>query len=156
MRIERSFTLNVSYSQVSVFDRSLDQPFNFWTASHTAQGFTWRPGSVGFRTLAEGPHDVQVIATSSHVGVPQRAVRVIQVPFDVPPNGSVEIASIADSIALELPPQSYALRFECLAGNSKPELNLVFTKEDNAGFEIIRSDSELTVIGKLLLTATPA
>jgi hypothetical protein len=44
------FNLNISYSQLAVFDASLDQPLNDWTPEHADQGFSWRPRSVSFRT----------------------------------------------------------------------------------------------------------
>jgi Competence protein J (ComJ) len=42
------FQVFVGYSQLSVFDPSLSEPFNNWTPGHVAQGFAWRPGSASF------------------------------------------------------------------------------------------------------------
>lgn len=39
-----SFILDVSYSQIAVFDGSLKQPFSFWTEKHVNQGFAWESG----------------------------------------------------------------------------------------------------------------
>jgi hypothetical protein len=110
---EVSFDLDVSYSQLSVFWSSLQQPFNDWTQKHVDQGFAWRPGSVSFRTLVEaGWHSVQV-DIDDHAGpVSQNAVRVIEVPFEVPVDGNIEIASISNSIPLSLPAGGYSLRCE--------------------------------------------
>jgi hypothetical protein len=47
------FQVFVGYSQLSVFDPSLSEPFNNWTPGHVAQGFAWRPGSASFKTLFE-------------------------------------------------------------------------------------------------------
>lgn len=153
----RSFKLSVSHSQVVIFDPSLPRPFNFWTKRHSNQGFAWRPGSVAFRTVAGGgPHLVTVSVMAAAVDVPADAVRVIQVPFEVPPSGKIEVASVPDSKALQIQPGLYQLRFECLNGKSVPEINLIFTKEDTPTFAILRSDSELSTVGELLLDAEPA
>ena len=138
MAIRRSFTLDISYSQVAVFDRSLARPFNFWTARHVSQGFAWRSGSVAFRTLAEGGlHRVTVTVTRAAIDMPADAVRIIQVPFEVPSSGNVEVASISDSSALQIPTQLYELRFEYLNGKSVPEINLIFTNENAPTFAIL-------------------
>jgi hypothetical protein len=47
------FQVFVGYSQLSVFDPSLSEPFNNWTPGHVVQGFAWRPGSASFKTLFE-------------------------------------------------------------------------------------------------------
>lgn len=156
MFLARTFTLSISYSQVAVFDRALERPFNFWTDRHAAQGFAWRPGSVSFRTLEEGLHHVSLMVTTADVDISSGAVRAIQVPFKVPLHGEVEIASIANSVPLQLPARLYALRFECLAGNAVPEIKLTLMMVDCPTFKIIRSDMQLCPAGELLVTASPA
>jgi hypothetical protein len=153
----RSFALYVSHSQVAVFDRSLERPFNFWTEGHVTQGFAWRPGSASFATLVDaGLHHVRVMTAPAQVGIPSDAIRVIQVPFDVPPSGNIDVASISDSVALRLPFQPNVLRFEYLNGTSAPEIRLVFMNAANPTFEILRRDAKLSVVGELLMTASPA
>jgi hypothetical protein len=79
MFITHSLSLDISHSQVAVFDRSLERPFNLWTERHVAQGFTSRPGSAAFRTLEESRlHRVSVIVTPADVDVSSDALRVIQ------------------------------------------------------------------------------
>ena len=156
MFVTHSFTLNVSHSQVAVFDRSLERPFNLWTEKHVAQGFAWRPGSVAFGTLEEGLHHVSVMIMPAAVDISSGAVRVIQVPFKVPLHGEIEIASIADSVPLQPPSRLYALRFECFVGNAAPEIKLTFMMVDSPTFEILRSDAGLLAAGELLLDASPA
>jgi Competence protein J (ComJ) len=109
-----SFALNVSHSQIAVFDSTLGQPFNMWTEKHVNQGFAWRPGSVSCRTIASaGRHRVELLVTSEEAELPADAVRIIQVPFEVSSYRSIEIASIADAFPVELSAGSYALRYEC-------------------------------------------
>lgn len=156
---EASLDLDVSYSQLSVFWSSLQQPFNDWTQKHVDQGFAWRPGSVSFRTLVEaGLHSVQV-DIDDHAGpVSQNAVRVIEVPFKVPPDGNIEIASISDSIPLSLPAGGYSLRCEFMepdAGNAQ-HVRLIFARADDQHFAVVRADNRLVVGHELLTTAEAA
>ncbi|WP_414694810.1 competence protein ComJ [Pinirhizobacter sp.] len=40
------FDLYVSYSQLAVFQRGLDEPFNMWTDEQVKEGYSSKPGSV--------------------------------------------------------------------------------------------------------------
>ena len=106
-------TVDVSYGQISVFVSTLRQPFDDWTDRHFAQGFAWRPRSVSFRALVEAePHSVE-IEIADHAGpLSVDAVRVTEVPFEVPANGVIEVASISDSVLLSLPAGRFLLRCE--------------------------------------------
>ena len=46
--MEVNFTLDISYSQLVVFQKGMENPFNDWENTHVDQGFAWRPGSVSF------------------------------------------------------------------------------------------------------------
>jgi hypothetical protein len=108
-----TFPLSVSHSQIAVFDSALDKPFSFWTDRHVQQGFAWRPGSVSFGTIEEGGrHLVEVVTASEDTQLAADAVRVIQVPFEVPASGNIEVASVVQGVPLSLPAGKYALRFE--------------------------------------------
>jgi hypothetical protein len=153
------FSIFVSYSQVTVFDHSLKRPFNQWTDKHVAQGFSWRQGSVAFRTIAEsGRHLVTVTVGLAEGEQPPSAVRVIDVPFEVPADGAVEIGSISDSSLLEIPSGAYRLRFECYqpVGGETARIRFLFTKNANPIFQIVRADPELSPEEGLLLTASAA
>lgn len=152
-------TILVSYSQLAVFDHSLDRPFNEWTDRHVAQGFAWRPGSVGFRTVDEsGQHLVTVRLDAGERDPPPDAIRVIDVPFEVPPGGAIEIGSISDSKPLMLPSGRYQLRFECHGGANSlgPRVRLSFDRNNHPHFEVVRTDSKLNPDTALLLNASPA
>jgi Competence protein J (ComJ) len=149
-----TFRVFVSYSQLSVFDPSLAKPFNNWTRAHVAQGFAWRPGSVSFKTLSESEaYDVELLLGEGERPTSSHALRVIEVPFLVPSNGSLEVASIGDGKRLELPPGSNQLRFEALP---KSKIRLVFTKGREPKFLIVRADADLAPPTPLLKTAEPA
>jgi hypothetical protein len=154
-----SFALDVSYSQIAVFDCDLARPLNGWTDRHVNQGFAWRVGSVSFGTIATGGrHVVELVVTSEDVESSPDAVRIIQVPFEVPSRRSIEVSSIADAHPLELPSGMYALRYEYLGPNERtePRVRLVFIKKDNPTFDVLRADAALSLTGELLLEASPA
>lgn len=154
-----SLKIDVSYSQLAVFWSSLQQPFNHWTQRHVDQGFAWRPGSVSFRTLVEaGAHSVQIDVADHVDSVSANAVRVIEVPFEVPVEGDIEVASIADSIPLSLPSGRYSLRCEFLGADEGGTqlVRLVFAISDDQRFAIVRADDKLVVEQELLTTAEAA
>ena len=154
-----SFFLDVSYSQVAVFDSALEHPFNLWTERHVRQGFAWRPGSVSFATLEEaGQHTVDIDIVSDDVPLSPEAIRIIQTPFEVPQSGSIEIASISDNVPLQLASGAYVLRFEDFPARDgcQPRIRFVFVRSEKPSFKILRADPELSAGSDLLLSATPA
>jgi hypothetical protein len=151
--------LEVSYGQLGVFASSLEQPFNDWTDRHVSQGFAWRPGSVSFRSIVEaGRHSIEIDVVNHAGTIHPEAVRVVEVPFEVPPDGAVEVGSIAETIPLSLPAGSFLLRCEFLrcAGAVGERVRLTFAKEDTPRFAVVRADPELSTGGELLMTAQPA
>ncbi|MGZ3296890.1 MAG: competence protein ComJ [Xanthobacteraceae bacterium] len=148
------FQVFVSYSQISVFDPSLSEPFNNWTSRHVAQGFAWRPGSASFKTISEsGRHNVEVFSDAKETPMSPDAIRIVEVPFLVPSNGSIDVASISDSHQLRLPPGPYQLRFEASRGS---KIKLVFTDCRKPRFAVLRADADLAPTMPLLETAEPA
>jgi hypothetical protein len=154
-----SFSLFISYSQIAVFDSALEHPFNLWTEGHVKQGFSWRAGSVSFATIEEtGQYSVEIEIASDNAALSSNAIRIIQTPFEVPASGSIEIASISDSIPYSLPSGMYALLFECfpISNDSQGKVRFVFTKQANPSFKIMRADTAITAGNHLLLSASPA
>jgi hypothetical protein len=118
-----------------------------------------RVGSVSFRTIEEGGrHHVELVVASEDVELSPGAVRIIQVPFEVPSCGSIEVASISDGFPLELPSRMYALRFEYFEPSecSEPRVRFVFIKKDDPTFDVLRADPALALVGDLLVEASPA
>jgi hypothetical protein len=147
------------YGQLAVFWASLQQPFNDWSQKHVNQGFAWRQGSASFRTLEEsGEHAVKVEVFDLPTAVSDNAVRVVEVPFEVPADGKIEVASIGDSFQLTLPVGLYSLRCEFFpkSHNKCLPVKLVFSRSDSPVFKIIRADAELVIEGPLLTEAIPA
>jgi hypothetical protein len=149
----------ISHSQILVFDATMERPFNDWTRQHTKQGFSWRPGSVSFSTVdGDGDALVEVIVADNSIDLPLEAVRVIDVPFIVPSNGSIEVCSITGGELVDLAPGPYQLRFEShgLLADGRQKIKLIFWPSSNAIFKVARADAELDLRDGLLLTTTAA
>ena len=149
----------VSYGQLVIFASELRQPFNDWADQHVAQGFTWRPGSVSFRTILEaGQHSVEITVIEGTDAVHPEAVRAVEVPFTVPASGAIEIGSITETVPLSVPAGSYLLRCEFLrsVGVDGERVRLIFAKTEVPRFAVLRADPELSINSELLTTAQPA
>jgi Competence protein J (ComJ) len=149
----------LSYSQLAVFLSSLEQPFNDWSDSHAKQGFAWRPGSVSFRSLVDcGQHSVEIRVLEHSQAVHLESVRAIEVPFDVPDDGSIEVGSITQTIPINLPCGSYLLRCEFLSppNENSERVRLTFASKDTPRFAVVLADSELSLDGRLLTFANAA
>ncbi|WP_425603348.1 competence protein ComJ [Luteimonas endophytica] len=113
-----SFNLFVSYSQIAVFWPTLENPFSSWTEGEVERGFTFRPGSVSFKTTTEsGDYSLEVFDDSIGGSPNSECVTSVEVPFEVPENGEVEIASISDGCVISVTPGTVQLRFEELENN---------------------------------------
>jgi hypothetical protein len=86
---------------------------------------------VAFRTIEEGGQHLVTVKLDADEGDPAPdAIRIIEVPFEVPPSGAIEIGSVSDSVSLELPAGIYQLRFECYerANSPSPRVRLLFNR----------------------------
>jgi hypothetical protein len=147
-------TLFVTHAQVAVFNPDLESPFNDWTEQHVRQGFSWRPGSVSFRTLsADG--DLEVTSVVGERPVAPEARRAIVVPFSCT-GSKVEVSTIADSAGVDLPRGEYALRFEHWTDAGGMHCRLVFTPSENVKACVLTADEALQPQEPLLMVATPA
>lgn len=150
--------LDVTYGQVAVFDARLENPFNDWSETHVAQGFSWRPGSVSFATIDhDGPIAVRVTHGAAR-GARIDMARSMVVPFNVPLHGLVEIATITGSVPMHLAPGEYALTFE----HGRPTASVMWASFHFAAVDvavsplIIIADSKLRPPAELLMSAKPA
>jgi len=153
-----TLSLEISYSQVSVFAAGLVNPFNDWTDQHVAQGFSWRPESVSFLTLDDAGTlvvDVERGTAFDTAGSP--APRIIRVPFTVPESGRVEVASISSSASLQIAPGGYELTFEHGRDEGGMWCKLHFKPtDDGLAAAILRADDQLHAGDELLMEAEPA
>jgi len=150
------FELDISYGQIAVFDPSLENPFNDWSERHNQQGFSWRWGSVSFATIENaGVMKISVVSSDKFCQDDQ-AVRVIRVPFSVPEAGQIEVASIADSVLVELPCGEYSLYFEhmILGVDRVMFSNLSFVRQSEEP-GVLLADDLLSPELPLLMEAVP-
>lgn len=143
MSTRSSFELLVSYSQIAVFLRDLENPFNEWTEQQVRQGFAWRPGSVSFRTLQEfGKSRVELIESSFCEFSQDKCVRAIEVPFELPRGKELELASISDSHVIPINPGTFQLRFEAFKDDV---IRVSFLRNCQPRFKVLLADPELEV-----------
>ena len=157
--MKATVNIEVSYSQLAVFSATLKQPFNDWSDQHVAQGFSWRPGSVSFRSAAEsGPHSVEIIVVDNAGAIENDALRVIEVPFEIPSDGEIEIGSISCTAVMSFPEGKFLLRCEFLSqpNTAGQRVRLTFARKDTPRFAIVRADEQLSPPGELVTTAQPA
>jgi Competence protein J (ComJ) len=152
----RSFRMPISYSQVAVFDGRLEKPFNDWTDDHVRQGFSWRPGSVSFKTLLEsGVANVDIGESPSPVLDP-RSVRAISVPFSVANGAIVELATITESHVIPIGVGTYQLIYETGWGDSANWIHLILIPNGDQFPAVLVQDKDLSPSHPLRMSAEPA
>ena len=144
------YNLQILYSQFSVHT-SESPEFPHWTNEHVSQGVAWRPGHVSFGIpdhdgtclLDVGMTDQPLIASST-------TERLLAVPFDVGPQGGAAVATILETIDLNIQAGAYQLWFELLrepqlvANGQAYRIVVRFQKCPDANFIIIRQGREMS------------
>jgi hypothetical protein len=150
------FTLEISYSQVAVFNPAMDRPFNNWTDDHFNQGFVWRPGSVSFRTLASrAGNAIITIEKVDAAPIREDAVLAISVPFSLP-EPQIEIASVFKGEVVDFEPGEYELVFQNGRGKSGPWCSFSFIPKKTTDAKILKGAESLKLPDKLIMIAEPA
>ncbi|WP_312239072.1 competence protein ComJ [Stenotrophomonas sp.] len=150
------FELYVSYSQLCVFSKGMETPFNDWSDRNISQGFSWRSSSVSFMTiLDEGKCEVKMFVDEPITDLGVDVVRAFRVPFSTS-NGGVEIASISDGVPIELSPGSYALQVEFLKTDHETQYANIRLNKGPGNFEVIRADAGIEPAGELDISGAPA
>jgi hypothetical protein len=148
--------MSVSYSQIAVFDGRLENPFNCWTKSHVGQGFSWRDGSVSFKTLVDaGPVAVETEVLAEAKIVPG-CVRAISVPFVVDGQAKVEVATITESYPVTINPGRYQLVYQTGWRDSVNWVRLVFVPGGLQESAILVRDDEIDATRPFVMAANPA
>lgn len=153
-----SFNLEISYSQIAIFLNGLKNPFNDWTDIHVEQGFSWRKESVCFGTLSGYGQCKVNVRIENEIIYSNKAIRVIIVPFKVGKRG-IEVASITESIEIDIHEGNYELVFCALPKASKEGndiYEIIFIKNENPKERIILADDDLMPPNKLLMKAKAA
>lgn len=151
------FSLELTWSQVSLFDANLADPFNDWNEHHLAQGFTWRPGSVSFKLpVRSGEIDVSVGLIDSLV-VDPAARWAIVVPFTTW-GGVIEVSSVAQSEVIDIGSGRYALLYQTGVHDGRAWAHFGLLESSVMPVEpvILRGDHEINAATPLLMQAEPA
>jgi hypothetical protein len=151
-----SFKLTVSYSQIAVFVSNIENPFNDWTDQHIAQGFSWRKNSVSFDPLMDFGELKVTIELEIDLPVLDNCRRAISVPFSVPVENLIEVATISDSKTFELETGDYQLIFQVGQMNSAGWCKFSFILNGDKTPKILKYDEDFHPIFPLLMNADPA
>lgn len=153
-----TFELSIQYSQICVFDSSLENPFNNWSDRQVKQGFSWRPYSVSFKTLNESGNATIAYEVSTHsMGIGSETIRAIAVPFKVEIDMNIEVASITGSRQLPIPPGHYNLIFESSPMDENHEkIRFTFVRDGKNSPRIICQDAGLSPESPFDMQGMPA
>jgi hypothetical protein len=151
------FQLQLAWSQISLFDANLSDPFNDWTEQHLLQGFTWRPGSISFKLpVREGRVEVSVDLVD-RIQVECDARWAIVVPFTTFA-GLVEVSTIESSELLEVPAGRFAVIYQTGVRDRQAWAHFGFLASPLVPVEptILRGDHEVYARNGFLMEAEPA
>lgn len=151
------FNLELSWSQVSLFDASLTDPFNDWTEGHLMQGFCWRPGSVSFKLPTRaGGLDVTVDFIDS-LRLMSEARWAIVVPFHTW-GGVIEVSTMSQSELIEIPSGRFALLYQTgiRDGHAWAHFGLLALNGTEIEPRVLRGDDVVLADAPILMEAEPA
>ena len=148
---------NFSFSQIGVFDASLERPFNDWSDDHVRQGFAWRPGSVFFGTLVESGTAQVSVLFADEVPDLSWARRAIVVPFVSGVGAQLEVGSVSDSFLIRLSRDVGSLVFaQGLSSSGEPlRCDAVFLPGSSSPAVLIEDD-EVKAVRSFDMDARPA
>lgn len=142
------FEIDVSHSQVAVFNADLENPFNDWSERNFSQGFAWRDVSVSFRTPFDGGRCKVSFYMNDPPSLSKDAIRAFRVPFLVT-NGVIEVASIPTSVQVDVPVGQYSLQAEFLAFSGREAQEVIIRlNSGTSGFSILVADDEIDCSGE--------
>ena len=151
----RQFTLEISYSQIAIFNAAQDRPFNNWTEAHFNQGFCWREGSVSFRTAAKTGQGKITIDRVEKVTLRDDVILAISVPFNVS-GKAIEIASVFKGEVIDIEPGDYELIYQTGKTGVTPWVALQFVPGKVTEGKILKGAEHLKPPAELIMTAEPA
>ncbi len=151
----RHFTLEISYSQIAIFNAGLKDPFNNWTDAHAQQGFCWREGSVSFRTAAKAGLGKITVNRNATPSLRDDVILAISVPFHVD-KGTIEVASVFKGEVVEMDAGDYELIYQTGRTGVTPWVDLQFVPRKIDKGQILKGADLLKPPAELLMTAEPA
>jgi len=106
--------------------------------------------------VEERRHQIIVFIDEPVPELSENCIRAFRVPFDAL-EGRIEIASIADTVSLEIPEGRYAFQIEFMrdTGDHAPQIHIRFN-QGRSFFSILKADESIQIDGYLDLLAEPA
>lgn len=149
--------MTISFRQFAVFDATITSPFNRWTPEHFAQGFCYRPGTVSFMTLSED--GLIRVTITDELFQEQPAIRIYTMPLEVSGLGGLEVATITDSLRVNIPNGRYKLNV--YLGQDKIGEDWCFVNINKSVAwpimpEMLKKDKDITKDSDFLMDAEPA
>jgi hypothetical protein len=152
--METTLNVPIIYSILAVDDAGLHETYNAWRQQHIDQGFSWRPGSVSFRTLRDVGNQKVTVRRANQINVRPDAQRVILVPFTVSPPGRIGISDLMEDQFINMPGGSYSLLFETgYDDDGDIWCDLTFVPGAPATAQVLRADAALSPSYPLLMEA---
>ena len=151
-----TYDLDLSYSQFSIFNAGLENPFNDWTEIQVQQGFSMRKESISIKTLSSaGILKISILKDDSLI---DSAIRVFEFEFEVT-DALLEIATITDAIQLKIKNGIYKIRIQLLKGGEGIDLCYISflekTKKDILP-RYLKHDDEISRVNDFCLYSKPA
>jgi Competence protein J (ComJ) len=154
--MEVTFNIPIFYAVLAVIDEGLNESYNAWRQQHIDQGFSWRPGSVSFRTLRDVGNQSVTVRRADQTNPRPDAQRSILVPFTVSPPGRLANSDLMEDQFINMPGGSYSLLFETgYDVDSEIWCDLTFVPGAPATAQILRADAVLSPSYPLLMEAEP-
>ncbi|MDQ0220185.1 competence protein ComJ [Peribacillus cavernae] len=154
--------LHISYSQITVFNKGLENPYSDWTDKHINQGFVWREGTVSFGTLSDSLCKIEVIL-GGEITASAEAIRSIVVPFTTADTGITISSILSKEYNFVIPAGSYELLFEAFpleppSENDffKVQYSFTFAESKSPKARILKHDGDLLSPETLLMTGEAA
>ncbi|TCP69186.1 competence protein ComJ [Baia soyae] len=154
-------SLDISHSQINVFNTDLKDPFNDWTDIHVNQGFSWREGCVSFGALSDWECEISV-KLGEDIYENENAIRSIIVPFYVEDNGITLASILSEEYIFDIPKGSYELLFHAIPLESEEDglylvrYELTFVRCATPKPRILKYDDELSPPQEFCMEAEPA
>lgn len=152
---EFSFETEIFYSQIALFQYGLNNPFNDWNETHVNQGFSWRDGSVSLGTLSSDGDCKITVKLTKKIEIDNDIIRAIVVPFKVE-KGGIEIGSVMETVAIDIPEGNYEILFTAKSANSTEHYTFSFIESENPTARVLKADDELNLPDNLLMEANSA
>jgi len=121
----------IVYSQVVLFNNTIEYPFSNWSDTHVNQGFVWREGTISFGSLDESDDSLInfILRKTNDFEWDIDSKIQIALPFHV--LSTIEFGSLFETVEVDLPNALYQIYFEAKEVNNRGIYNITFVQNSN-------------------------